>query len=300
MYTFAEAVESIVGSRPAGRGKNVMVRCPVHEDRDPSLSVNLDNGLWICFGCGAKGNIIGLAERFGVTLDDDAIALSRARSLDLPEPSVDFADRGKELAASLFLHRPQVIVDYINGRSLSPLTVRHFSMGYDHGKNAVAMPYWDGDVVTGIKYRTGDGKKFSEPGSHYGIYNVDNVRQKPIVVLCEGESDTHAAWSALTSMGISGTIVREVGVGGLSGASISPERWEVLSVDLLWAKKVIVIFDNDEAGHRGASIAVQAIGQRATTLTPTRGTDLSDHLMSGGTLKEIGLLDELAKYPVAE
>jgi hypothetical protein len=29
--------------------------CPFHEDRNPSLSVNLSHGGFICFGCGAKG-----------------------------------------------------------------------------------------------------------------------------------------------------------------------------------------------------------------------------------------------------
>lgn len=30
-------------------------RCPFHEDQNPSLSVNLDHGGFICFGCGACG-----------------------------------------------------------------------------------------------------------------------------------------------------------------------------------------------------------------------------------------------------
>ena len=299
MYALAEVVESIVGSRPVGRGKNVMVRCPIHGDRDPSLSVNVDNGLWLCFACGAKGNLFRLAEVFGKTLSGDVI--SRVAILNIePEEAMDFSNKAKELTANLFIHKPQVVVDYVRSRDLLPTTVRHFSMGYEPTKDAIAIPYWDGDAVTGIKYRTADGKKYSQPGSHYGIYNVDNVRQKPFVVLCEGESDTHAAWSALTRLGISGIVVQEIGVGGLSGATTSPERWEVLAVDLMWAKRVVVIFDNDETGKRGSQTAVSAIGDKAMALFPTEGKDLAEHFKAGGTLKQIGLLDELANYTVTE
>ena len=38
-------------------GKKVRV-CPFHEDTNPSLSLNEEKGLFKCWGCGAKGNII--------------------------------------------------------------------------------------------------------------------------------------------------------------------------------------------------------------------------------------------------
>lgn len=56
--------------RHVGRGK-WMARCPVHDDRDPSLSIGqTDDGrvLLYCFGCGAKGPEI--LEAVDMTLDD--------------------------------------------------------------------------------------------------------------------------------------------------------------------------------------------------------------------------------------
>lgn len=32
--------------------------CPFHKDTNPSLSLNNEKGVFNCFGCGAKGNII--------------------------------------------------------------------------------------------------------------------------------------------------------------------------------------------------------------------------------------------------
>lgn len=37
------------------RGEWADARCPLHEDHNPSLSVNFNHGGFICNGCGAKG-----------------------------------------------------------------------------------------------------------------------------------------------------------------------------------------------------------------------------------------------------
>jgi hypothetical protein len=48
-----------------GRSRGV-VRCPFHgDDRRPSLSVDLDRGLFNCFACGAQGGLAAFAERVG-------------------------------------------------------------------------------------------------------------------------------------------------------------------------------------------------------------------------------------------
>lgn len=40
------------------RGKEMMLKCPFHKDTDPSLSVNVKENLFYCFGCGESGDII--------------------------------------------------------------------------------------------------------------------------------------------------------------------------------------------------------------------------------------------------
>ena len=44
-------------------GRNWVGRCPLpnHRDTQASFSWNIENGLWNCFGCGAKGNTYQLA-----------------------------------------------------------------------------------------------------------------------------------------------------------------------------------------------------------------------------------------------
>jgi len=43
------------GLKPYGRKLRI---CPFHTDTSPSLSLSNEKGLFNCFGCGAKGNII--------------------------------------------------------------------------------------------------------------------------------------------------------------------------------------------------------------------------------------------------
>src|SRR5438445_13694799 len=45
------------------RGSEISCRCPLHDDRSPSFSINIDTGLWICYaGCGS-GNLAQLVQR---------------------------------------------------------------------------------------------------------------------------------------------------------------------------------------------------------------------------------------------
>ena len=66
---FKEAVYTQLGIQ-TGAGE-VQIKCPnasAHKngDANPSASLNRDNGLWVCYGCGARGNTYQLAESAGL------------------------------------------------------------------------------------------------------------------------------------------------------------------------------------------------------------------------------------------
>src|SRR6266566_61942 len=81
---FVEVVSARTQLRK-GSGGRYMGRCPFHEERTPSFSVNGVDKLYYCFGCGAKGDLITfvretegldfadaiewLSERFRVSLE---------------------------------------------------------------------------------------------------------------------------------------------------------------------------------------------------------------------------------------
>lgn len=60
---FKELFESVTGLQAMPYGKAWRYHCPLHgdgHDRNPSGSLNLDKGLWHCFGCGAGGDVFHL------------------------------------------------------------------------------------------------------------------------------------------------------------------------------------------------------------------------------------------------
>lgn len=76
-----ELYRAAIPSLGRGSGKEVKGLCPFHDDSHPSLSVNLEKGVWICFaGCGG-GNIFQFIARLeGVKIKDvDEILERRLR-----------------------------------------------------------------------------------------------------------------------------------------------------------------------------------------------------------------------------
>src|SRR5689334_2046374 len=56
----AADIVAVVGGRTQLRkaGPRYVARCPFHEERTPSFSVNPVEKFYYCFGCGAKGDVI--------------------------------------------------------------------------------------------------------------------------------------------------------------------------------------------------------------------------------------------------
>lgn len=147
-----EAVDMVdlVGGRTDLRrvGSRWVGLCPFHEERTPSFSVNAEQGLYHCFGCGEGGDAIGfvrateqlefgeavemLAERYNVELkreQEDPQAEQRRRRRDrllsLLERTTAFYEKylwesGEAAAAR----------DYLAGRGLSEEVLRAFRVGW--------------------------------------------------------------------------------------------------------------------------------------------------------------------------
>ena len=55
-------IEELVRLYGGEVGRNGMTRCVLHSERTPSMKVDKEKGLFYCFGCGAGGDIIRLAQ----------------------------------------------------------------------------------------------------------------------------------------------------------------------------------------------------------------------------------------------
>lgn len=60
--------------------------CPFHDDKNPSFFINSENGLWFCFGCGQKGNLIQFMEE--INKEDYVTSMNRLAKLANVEYSI--------------------------------------------------------------------------------------------------------------------------------------------------------------------------------------------------------------------
>jgi len=76
-------------------GNGALGKCPFHNDKTPSLSVNSSNKhLWKCFGCGAGGDIFRFVELFDKVNFKEAVNIL-SNPLDIQKPPA--APEPKEL-----------------------------------------------------------------------------------------------------------------------------------------------------------------------------------------------------------
>ena len=144
---------SVVSARSPLRkaGARYVGRCPFHEERTPSFSVNAVDKLYYCFGCGAKGDLITfvreteqldfagaiewLADRFNVQIEyeetspqQDARRRRRERLLEVLEAAASFYERYLWDSQAGSLAR-----DYLAGRGLREEVCRQYRLGLAPG-----------------------------------------------------------------------------------------------------------------------------------------------------------------------
>jgi len=104
--------------------REYLCRCPFHQDSNPSFYINLDEGVYHCFGCGVKGDLIHLYAQMNDL--DDKEALIELKKRFLPEST---SYRGKEqkldnlLQKALFIWNnskksPDLVKRYLKARGI--------------------------------------------------------------------------------------------------------------------------------------------------------------------------------------
>jgi DNA primase len=135
-------------------GANYSGRCPFHEEKTPSFSVNPTEKLFYCFGCGAGGNLFGflqqkenlafaaaveyLADRYGIALEYEETSARgaaerrrRERLRELLEHATRYFERVLRESAAATPAR-----EYLARRGLGGEVCRQFRLGF-------SMPAWD-------------------------------------------------------------------------------------------------------------------------------------------------------------
>ena len=137
------------------QGARLVGRCPFHEERTPSFSVNPSLGLYHCFGCHKGGDVITfvretqgldfagaiewLAERFRIDLEYEDVSPEqaakrnrRARLQELLDDAASYYERALwETEVGSFAR------DYLKGRGFSEEIAREFRLGLSLGGDSL-------------------------------------------------------------------------------------------------------------------------------------------------------------------
>src|SRR4051812_9987145 len=138
------------------QGARLVGRCPFHEERTASFSVNPSLGLYHCFGCHKGGDVISfvretqgldfagaiewLGERFRIDLEYEDVSpeqaakrTRRVRLQELLDDAASYYERALwETEAGSFAR------DYLKGRGFSEEIAREFRLGLSLGGNSLA------------------------------------------------------------------------------------------------------------------------------------------------------------------
>ncbi len=135
-------------------GKNYSARCPFHEEKTPSFSVNPEKQFYYCFGCGAGGNALGfLMDYENLDFPRAVEELAGSVGLEVPrEPAGREAQEREQGQKALYemlervsdYYRQQLrghpearrAVAYLKQRGLTGALAKQFDLGF-------APPGWD-------------------------------------------------------------------------------------------------------------------------------------------------------------
>lgn len=241
-----------------GHGRERKFTCPVHQDANPSASVNVAKGVWFCYRCHAHGTVSGAV--FDDVAAETVVDSVRDTLADAgrvyPESWLDQYDAGG--SSPYWLDR------------FEPQTVSWFRLGYDAVKDAATYPLRSpaGEVL-GVVRRdlTGRRAKYRYP---VGVRTTELLFNfaplaAPRIVLVEGATDAMAAW--------------EVGAVAFATFSNLLSRAQLRLLERVDPAQVVIAYDADEAGEAGAEAAARLLGGRAQVFRarfPHRRKDLAE------------------------
>jgi len=247
--------------------RELKLRCPFHDDRNPSLSFNTEKGgVWQCHaGCGGGGMI-----DFEQKLNGGSREEARARLEEVMNADHLF----ESLRA-----RPVAVYKYVDAQG----QLLFEKLRYEPKRFVQRRPVGNGHY------------EYKLDGIEKPLYRLPELLIANEIFVCEGEKDCDNVLAAFAERAIGN--VRIAATTNFGGAG----KWSDEDSKYFAGKRVVILADNDEAGRRHAEMVARsvqkfAVGVKVVELPdlPEKG-DVSDWLEAGHGPEE--LLAEIKKAP---
>lgn len=275
-----------------------------HGDATPSARMNVDKKLYNCWSYGG-GDIFWLILQMEGKQHFYEIAPMLSKFLgDAVTDTRSFVEEiegffRREDEPPLPMYHEQALKGwmfyhpYLETRGIDFETAQRLSIGYDERMNRIVIPVYQGPTLVGWQKRSipqsdewpatkppeGQGyvpKYLNPPGfpKHRVLYNLNRVedRGERTVILVESPFSVIKA----EALGVKNVVAS-------FGASPSTEQLKQLRK----FDKVYVWYDDDDAGYRGASLAIEGLLHytNVVLVTPDGNKDLGDYDTQGEALQ---------------
>lgn len=251
-------------------GSEYMVRCMYHDDSTSSLQFNVESGLWICFTCGAKGNINTLLKDMGLRVAEESQDTADIlKKLDLLRKGTQTALALPVLPESYLARysfpsvywgpcpstrRPPGCTGHVGckqHRWFTQQTIEAFDLGFDPLNGCAIIPvrnvhggligvikrYLDDDAPVRYKYIKG----FKRSLHLFGSWLVEKDSSATTVVITEGALDAAMVWQA--------------GFPAVAEYGSTISRPQIRLLRRIGVQHVILLYDNDKAGFKATRYA---------------------------------------------
>ena len=274
-------------------GLELRLRCPFHEDKTPSLSINAESGKFHCFGCHAKGGDIFdfvvtkegipasdrtksrrqaallIQDWFGVESNDSPtttspLGVETVTPVGNATPADEAPEEGVNPPLTFTFKHLDMRHSYLTqDRGLREATIDFFGLGLHVGKgimqDRVVIPIHntEGNLVAYAGRWPGD------PPESTSRYSFPPNFRKSLVLFNLHRARDHATEGLIVVEGFF-TVFEfyqrgRRNVVALMGSSMSTAQ-ERLIVETVGTKgRVLLALDNDEAGRKGSEDAVNRL-----------------------------------------
>jgi hypothetical protein len=198
------------------------IPCPWHDDKDPSLSLNIQTGQYHCFGCSKAGNVDDLVGNYTII---DEVTVEKFHQELLAEPRlIEWLEKTKGVLLS---------------------TITTLKLG--HNGSRFTFPVRDefGKCVNLRLYSPSSQPKILHYGEGYGSPAFFPFPpQEAEILLMEGETDT--------------MIARQLGLPAYTQTG-GAGSWHPVLTKQVNGRRVSIVYDTDRAGRAGVRKLVNLI-----------------------------------------
>ena len=228
------------GRRLIQRGDEATTNCVFHDDRNPSLSVNLEKGVWTCHaGCG-NGGILEFEEKFS-RCDRETARANVAEIVGEPL----FQGKGEQ---------PEAVYQYQDAQG----RVVFDKLRYPGKRFVQRRPTEKG----GYDYKLGDIKK--------PLYRLPELLVANNIAICEGEKDCD---NVLRAFGDKGKSQHLAATTNFDGAG----KWRDEHSIFFAGKRVVIFPDQDQIGQKHAQQVAESVSRYAVGIRIVNLPGLAEH-----------------------